>query len=169
MESNHFHLQCRMVQKEVTSSYFDDVKAGRLPEIRNVTRHINDKLQLELSIHRRTMALFPDVEFAKRHEPYLANAIRSLPTLESAQGREVIKFHKHVAKKWKVNPTWYAEDFERSQPHIGAIKPTIENIRCDFFFLCCPDQFPDDATTFYDCMRSFFERTAAAFKVTQPF
>lgn len=154
----------KTIQMEVTKSYFDDVKYGRLPTLEHLgNRAVSEKLRTELSIYRRTMALFPETAFANKHEPELAAAMSDFSTLEAAQGRQIIKLREYVAGSWKVNPTWYAHDYEEYGSHINCVKPTIENIPLDFS-LFVPVEKVADADRFYDYIKYFFSSAAGALR-----
>lgn len=61
--------------------------------------------QIELSVYRITLALFPNLDFAKKYEPYLTTAMQQFTTLKSAKGHVVKELREYVAQNWKVNPT----------------------------------------------------------------
>lgn len=160
---NHRHSS-KYVQGQATISCYDDVQHDRLPTLDKLQNmSIDEKLRIEVSVYRRTMALFSSVDFAKKYEPTLATPMALFTTLESAKGREVVKLREYIATSWKVNPTWYANDFEDFGSHVDAVKPAIENIPNDFF-LQSPIAPPENAVCFYDFMHEFFSWTAGALR-----
>lgn len=149
------------VMKAVTASYFEDVKHEVLPNLDHHAIAENKYLQLELSIYRRTMALFPEPKFRKTAEPELQAAIDDFTSLDDAKGRRVIALRKYITAKWKVNPTWWDAEYERYESHVGAVKPTIENIPRDFFWFSLMEK-PGRPQRYYDYMATFFSGVAGA-------